>query len=76
MDKQARIGTIRAEFKDLDEKEAQALYSLHMSIQRKEWHFTKDYANKLIAVEQLREDLKIEIESLQEAIDEEKKEVI
>jgi hypothetical protein len=47
-----------------------------MSIQRKEWHFTKDYAHKLIAVENLREDLKIEIESLQEAIDEEKKEVI
>jgi propanediol dehydratase small subunit len=76
MDKQARIGTIRAEFKDLDEKEAQALYSLDLRIQKKEWELAKIWIDKVLSIDLLREDLRIEIEALQEAIDEEKKEVI
>lgn len=74
MDKQARIGAIKNSLKELDEKSASAHYSMNQSIVKKEWHFVKDAADALIAIEGLKEDLEIEIKSLQEAIEDEAKE--
>jgi hypothetical protein len=61
---------------ELKEKEDQALYGAELSIRSREWSRLKDCADKLTAIELLREDLTIEARSLQEDIEEEIKEVL
>ena len=74
MDKQARLASIMQSINELKQKEESALYGAELSIKSREWSHLKDCADKLIAIELLREDLSIEARSLQESIEEEARE--
>lgn len=76
MDKAARLGAIKTALEELDRKSIETHELMNKAIINKLWVAVKDAANVLMNIELVREDLMIETKSLQEAIEEEIKEVL